>query len=61
MGSLIMLGSFANMNIFSKAMAQGYDPNYNNYDDDMYSKYPTNIHKYECQKSPFEGFFVSSV
>ncbi len=61
MGSLIMLVPFPNMNIFSNAMAQGYDNNYNNYDDDMYSKYPTNINKYECQKGPFEGFFVSSV
>ena len=26
----------------------------------MYSKYPTNINKYECQTGPFEGFFVSS-
>ena len=61
MDSLIMLVPFANMNIFSNAMAQGYDNNYNNYDDDMYSNYPTNINKYECQKGPFEGFFVSSV
>ncbi|MGI9010915.1 MAG: hypothetical protein ACR2F1_06990 [Nitrososphaeraceae archaeon] len=61
MGSLIMLVPFPNMNIFSNAMAQGYDNNYNIYDDDMYSKYPTNINKYECQKGPFEGFFVGSV
>ena len=27
----------------------------------MYSKYPTEINKYECQTGPFEGFFVSSV
>ena len=26
-----------------------------------YSTYPTDINKYECQKGPFEGFFVSSV
>ena len=62
MGSLIMLVPFPNMNIFSNtAMAQGYDNDYYNDDDDMYSKYPTNINKYECQKGPFEGFFVSSV
>ena len=57
-----MLGPFANMNLLSNtAMAQGYDNNSDNYDDDMYSKYPTNINKYECQTGPFEGFFVSSV
>ena len=27
----------------------------------MYSTYPTEINKYECQKGPFEGFFVGSV
>ena len=37
-------------------MAQGY----NNYGD-SYSTYPTNDNKYECQKGPLEGFFVSSV
>ena len=45
-------------------MAQGYDNNnYNNYygDNDMYSKYPTEVNKYECRTGPFEGFFVSSV
>ena len=40
-----MLVPFPNMNIFSNTA----------------SKYPTNINKYECQKGPFEGFFVSSV
>ena len=38
--------------------------NYNNNNDndkDKYSKYPTKDNKYECQKGPFEGFFVSSV
>ena len=50
------------MNIFSNAMAQGYD-NYsdNSYGEDIYSKYPTQLNKYECQTGPFEGFFVSSV
>ena len=58
-----MLGPFANMNLLSNiAMAQGYD-NYsdNNYDEYMYSEYPTDENKYECQTGPFEGFFVSSV
>ena len=31
------------------------------YDDDMYSTYPTEVNKYECRTGPFEGFFVSSV
>ena len=44
--------SFSNV-----AMAQEY----NNYDDNKYSQYPTKENKYECQKGPFEGFFVSSV
>ena len=43
-----------------------YETNNNGYDDDnyvpsSYSKYPTEENKYECQKGPFEGFFVSSV
>ena len=54
--SAIPMGS---LNIFSNATAQGY--NENNYEDEKYSKYPTNDYKYECQKGPFEGFFVSSV
>jgi hypothetical protein len=59
MGSLIMLVSFTSMNIFSNAMAQGYNDNY--YGDNSYSKYPTDDKKYECRTGPFEGFFVSSV
>ena len=37
--------------------------NNNNYDsvNDRHSKYPTENNKYECQKGPFEGLFVSSV
>ena len=31
------------------------------YNNDIYSKYPTNENKYECRTGPFEGFFVSSV
>src|SRR5688500_18147263 len=63
LSSLIVIGPVANMNMFSTAMAQGYD-NYsdnNNYVTDMYSAYPTDENKYECQRGPFEGFFVSSV
>ena len=30
-------------------------------DNDIYSKYPTEVNKYECRTGPFEGFFVSSV
>lgn len=58
-----MLGPVANMNIFSTAMAQGYDNYSDNYSygQDMYSEYPTDENKYECQTGPFEGFFVSSV
>ena len=44
---------------------QQYDNNNNNnnygYVNDRHSKYPTENNKYECQKGPFEGFFVSSV
>src|SRR5688500_371419 len=62
-GSLLMSTFTLNVNLFSNIMAQGYnDNNYNNnYGDDMYSKHPTDDKKYECQKGPFEGFFVSSV
>ena len=57
MSSLVMLAApFANLNIFSNVMAQGYD-NYG----DSYSKYPIDDKKYECRTGPFEGFFVSSV
>ena len=66
MVSLIMLSAsvvaaipMGNMNIFSNATAQGYNENY--YEDGEYSKYSTNDYKYECQKGPFEGFFVSTV
>ena len=45
-------------NSFSnEAMAQEYDT----YDDNKYSQYPTAVNKYECRTGPFEGFFVSSV
>jgi|SRR5215207_3113962 len=61
---------FTGMDIFSNtAMAQknGYDK-YVDYDSDLnyntgkiYSDYPDEVNKYECQKGPLEGFFVSSV
>jgi hypothetical protein len=38
-------------------LAQEYDK----YGDSSYSQYPTDDKIYECQKGPFEGFFVSSV
>ena len=60
MGSLvIMLAATPAVNIFSNAMAQGYDADYYRYN--SYSKYPTDDKKYECRTGPFEGFFVSSV
>jgi hypothetical protein len=54
-----MLVPFTSIN-FSNVNAQEYGT-YDDYDDNMYSIYPTEINKYECQKGPFEGFFVSSV
>jgi hypothetical protein len=57
MSSLILLVPFANMNLFSNTMAQGYD----DYGDSSYSKYPIDDKKYECRTGPFEGFFVASV
>lgn len=56
----MLAAPFANLNIFSNVMAQGYD-NYNYGDNNSYSKYPTKDKKYECRTGPFEGFFVSSV
>ena len=45
-------------NSFSNTvMAQEYD----DYDDNKYSQYPTKENKYECRTGSFEGFFVSSV
>ena len=63
LSTLIMIGPVPSMNMFSTAMAQGYDNYSDNYSygQDMYSEYPTDDNKYECQTGPFEGFFVSSV
>jgi hypothetical protein len=59
MGSLIMLVPFTSINI-SNVEAQEYGT-YDDYDNDIYSTYPTDDKKYECRTGPFEGFFVSSV
>ena len=59
MSTLIMLVPFTSIN-FSNVKAQEYGT-YDDYDNDMYSTYPTEVNKYECQKGPFEGFFVGSV
>ncbi len=56
MGSLIILVPFTSIT-FLNVKAQEYG----NYDNDMYSTYPTEINKYECRTGPLEGFFVSSV
>ena len=55
-GSLIMLVPFTSIN-FPNVKAQEYGA----YDNDMYSKNPTEVNKYECRTGPLEGFFVSSV
>src|SRR5687767_7628604 len=56
---MLMIMPFLNHNnsFFNSVMAQEY----NNYDDNEYSQYPTKENKYECRTGPFEGFFVSSV
>jgi hypothetical protein len=55
-----MLVPFTSIN-FSNVKAQEYGTYDDDYENDMYSTYPTEINKYECQKGPLEGFFVSSV
>ena len=62
MSSLVMLAIMPlfNQNNFSNVKAQEYGT-YDDYDNDMYSTYPTEINKYECRTGPLEGFFVSSV
>jgi hypothetical protein len=59
MSTLIVWVPFTSIN-FSNVKAQEYGT-YDEYDDDMYSKYPTEENKYECRTGPAEGFFVSSV
>ena len=54
MGALIMLLPFTSINL-PNIKAQEYGT-YDDYNNDMYSTYPTEINKYECQKGPFEGF-----
>ena len=62
MSTLIILVPFTSSITFSNVKAQEYDGAYDDdYHDDTYSKYPTDINKYECRTGPFEGFFVSSV
>ena len=61
MSILIILVPFTSIN-FPNVKAQEYGAgSYDDYDDDTYSKYPTDINKYECRTGPFEGFFVGSV
>ena len=56
---MLMIMPFLNQNnsFSNSVMAQEY----NNYDDNKYSQYPTKENKYECRTGPFEGFFVGSV
>jgi hypothetical protein len=54
---LVIMPFLNHNNSFFNSMAQEY----NNYDDNKYSQYPTKENKYECRTGPFEGFFVSSV
>jgi hypothetical protein len=59
--TLIMLVPFTSIN-FSNVKAQEYGAyDDDDYNDDMYSTYPTEVNKYECRTGPLEGFFVSSV
>jgi hypothetical protein len=58
--TLIILVPFTSIN-FSNVKAQEYGTFDDDYDDDRYSKYPTEVNKYECRTGPFEGFYVSSV
>ena len=60
MGTLIMLVPFTSIT-FPNVKAQEYGAGSYDYDDDTYSKYPTEVNKYECRTGPFEGFFASSV
>ena len=55
-----MLVPFTSIN-FSNVKAQEYGAYDDDYNDDMYSTYPTEVNKYECRTGPLEGFYVSSV
>ena len=55
-----MLVPFTSINL-PNVKAQEYGTYDDDYNDDMYSTYPTKRNQYECQKGPFEGFFVGSV
>ena len=54
---MMMIIPFTSMNILSNNVV--YSQEYDGYN--SYNKYPTKDNKYECQKGPFEGFFVGSV
>jgi hypothetical protein len=58
MSTLIILVPFPSIT-FPNVKAQEYGSYA--YDNDMYSKYPTDVNKYECRTGPLEGFFASSV
>jgi hypothetical protein len=63
---MLVIMSFLNQqqqNGFSNTVMAQYTENniYSYQDEDMYSKYPTDLNKYECRTGPFEGFFISSV
>jgi hypothetical protein len=60
MGTLIILVPFTSIT-FPNVKAQEYGASSNDYDDDTYTKYPTDDRKYKCRTGPLEGFFVSSV
>ena len=55
---LLLIPSVNTTNVFSNAMAQEYEDYYG---DSYHSTYQTDYKKYECQKGPFKGFFVTSV
>ena len=52
LGTLIILLPFTSIN-FSNVKAKEYGIFDDNYDDDMYSTYPTEVNKYECRTGPF--------
>jgi hypothetical protein len=56
----LILGSGLAAFTSNSAVAQNYGYE-DDYSYDSYSTYPTDDKPYECQKGPFEGFFVGSV